>query len=150
MMKRVMLAALAAVAPLGASFADTAVRTGQAAFGDFSADAPGVWRHITVADLPQPYATSSGRGFAREQGKPQDLQLKTLPGFSVSLFATGLRGPRRMRMAPNGDIFLAESNGGRVTVLRAKPGADKVEQTSVFAEGLSQPYGIAFYPEKDP
>ena len=149
-MKRVLFAALAAALPLGASFADTAVRTGQAAYGDFSTDAPGVWRKITVADLPQPFATSSGRGFARQAGKPQDIQLKTLPGFSVSLFASGLRGPRRMRMAPNGDIFLAESNGGRITVLRAKPGADKVEQTSVFAEGLSQPYGIAFYPENDP
>ena len=149
MMKRVMFAALAAALPLGAAFADTALRTGQAAFGDFSTDAPGVWRKITVADLPPPFATSSGRGFARTQ-KTQDSQLKTLPGFSVSLFATGLRGPRRMRMAPNGDIFVAESNGGKLTVLRARPGADKAEQVSVFAEGLTQPYGIAFYPEKDP
>ena len=150
-MKRYVLpAVLAAALPLGASFADPAVRSGQAAFGDFTTDAPGVWRHITVADLPQPYATASSRNLPRMAAKPDDAQLKTLPGFSVSLFATGLAGPRRMRMAPNGDIFITESNGGKLTVLRAKPGSDKVEQTSVFAEGLNRPFGIAFYPEKDP
>ena len=150
-MKRFVLSAmLVAALPLGASFADTPVRTGQAAFGDFTTDAPGVWRHITAADLPQPYATASSRNLPKMAARPDDAQLKTLPGFSVSLFATGLAGPRRMRMAPNGDIFITESNGGKLTVMRARPGSDKVEQTSVFADGLNRPFGIAFYPEKDP
>ncbi len=150
-MKRfAMLAALAAIVPLGAALADTAVRSGQAAFGDVNTDAPGVWRHITVADLPQPYATASSRNLPKLVKRPDGAQIKTLPGFTVTTFATGLNGARRMRMAPNGDIFIAESTGNKITVLRAKPGADAVEQTSVFAEGLNRPFGIAFYPEKDP
>ena len=33
--------------------------TGQGALGDWTTDAPGVRRRITVADLPKPYATRS-------------------------------------------------------------------------------------------
>jgi hypothetical protein len=40
-------------------FADEAVRTGAAAFGDWRTDAPGARRLITPADLPAPYATRS-------------------------------------------------------------------------------------------
>jgi glucose/arabinose dehydrogenase len=50
-----------------------------------------------------------------------------------------------MQVAPNGDVLLAETNAGRIKVLR--PSADgKTATATVFAQGLSQPYGIAFYP----
>jgi glucose/arabinose dehydrogenase len=150
-----MITIIAAIAaPLSASyepsFADPAVQTGQAAYGDFTTDAPGVWRHIEPADLPQPFATASARNNPKVVARPEDAQLKTLPGFMVTTFATGLQGPRRMRMAPNGDIFITESTGGKLTVMRAKAGSDKAEQVSVFAEGLNRPFGIAFYPAKNP
>ena len=67
-------------------------------------------------------------------------------GFRVDLFASGLDGPRTIRVAPNGDIFVAESGAGRVLVFRAADGATTPSQTSVFADGLGYPYGIAFYP----
>lgn len=51
-----------------------------------------------------------------------------------------------MRAAPNGDIFLAESEGGRVRVLRFVSGEDKPANNIVFVDGLDRPYGIAFYP----
>jgi glucose/arabinose dehydrogenase len=51
-----------------------------------------------------------------------------------------------MKIAPNGDIFLAESGAGRVHVLRAPAGASKPASDDVFAEVAEQPYGIAFYP----
>ena len=35
---------------------------------------------------------------------------------------------------------------GRVTVLRAPPGAGKAASVETFASGLKQPFGIAFYP----
>jgi glucose/arabinose dehydrogenase len=63
----------------------------------------------------------------------------------VDLLAEGLENPRKIVTAPNGDLFVAESGPGRVKVLR--PGADgKVARISVFAAGLRQPFGIAFYP----
>jgi glucose/arabinose dehydrogenase len=59
----------------------------------------------------------------------------------VEVFAKGLNKPRTIRTAPNGDVFVAESEGGRVLVF--KNGTNRQE---IFAEGLQKPYGIAFYP----
>jgi hypothetical protein len=57
----------------------------------------------------------------------------------------GLTAPRTMKVAANGDVLLAETNAGRIKVLR--PTADGSTATAtVFAQGLLQPYGIAFYP----
>src|SRR5262249_28738822 len=46
--------------------------------------------------------------------------------------------------APNGDLFVAESQPGRVRLLRDADG--KPEINRVFAEDLDQPFGLAFYP----
>jgi len=120
--------------------------TGQAAYGDWKADAPGVRRKIADADLPAPYATPAVRETARVIAQPSDARLSVPAGFSVTLFADHLEAPRAIRVAPNGDIFVAESRAGRVRVLRAADGAAKPDQNEVFASGLDQPFGIAFYP----
>jgi glucose/arabinose dehydrogenase len=120
--------------------------TGQAAYGDWKADAPGVRRKITAADVPAPYATPAVRETARVIAQPPDARLSVPAGFSVTLFADHLEVPRAIRVAPNGDIFVAESRAGRVRVLRAADGAAKPDQNEVFASGLDQPFGIAFYP----
>jgi hypothetical protein len=67
-------------------------------------------------------------------------------GFSVTRFATGFTNPRDMRTAPNGDIFLAESQAGRIRIIPASSGAGPVANPPVFADGLNRPFGIAFYP----
>jgi glucose/arabinose dehydrogenase len=51
-----------------------------------------------------------------------------------------------IRRAPNGDLFVAESVGGRISLLRGIAAGGKPERTEVFADGLKLPYGIAFYP----
>jgi glucose/arabinose dehydrogenase len=51
-----------------------------------------------------------------------------------------------VRVAPNGDIFIAESEPGRIRVLRAADGTAKPSSNEVFASGLDHPFGIAFYP----
>ena len=64
-------------------------------------------------------------------------------------YATGLDNPRLIRTAPNGDIFLAESSSGKIRVFRGITSDGKPEQAAVFAGGLKEPYGIAFYPPGD-
>src|ERR1700760_804169 len=54
-----------------------------------------------------------------------------------------------MRVAPNGDIFVAETGPGRIRVLRAADGATKATTNEVFASGLHGPFGIAFFPSGD-
>jgi glucose/arabinose dehydrogenase len=49
-------------------------------------------------------------------------------------------------VAPNGDTVLAESGAGRIRVFRGPGGPPSRIQNSVFADGLSLPYGIAFWP----
>jgi glucose/arabinose dehydrogenase len=127
------------------AFADEAVRTGAAAFGDWRADAPGVRRLITPADLPPPFATSSAVGRSQRAARTGVDIPKAPAGFTVDLFASGLNIPRVIRAAPNGDIFLAETGAGRVRVFRSDARAGSA-QGEIFADGLQRVYGIAFYP----
>ncbi len=119
---------------------------GQAAFVDYRSMAPGTFRRITAADLPQPFATESARNTARIIPRPADAWPQAPAGFKVELYATGLEGPRQIRIAPNGDFFVAESQAGRLKVLRGRGADGKPQQVSVFATGLNRPFGIAFYP----
>ena len=119
---------------------------GAAAFTDWRADAPTVRRKITVDDLPQPFATRSASNDARVVARPAGASLRVPPGFQVELFASGFTNPRALATAPNGDIFVVESEPGRIRILRAADGEAKPRETRVFATGLNEPFGIAFYP----
>jgi len=123
-----------------------AVRTGKAAFGDWTTDAPGVRRKITPADLPPPFATGSAGNPPEVVAPPAAAMPKVPPGFKVERFATGLHNPRLLRVAPNGDIFIAESYANQIRVMRAADGAHVPERAEVFATDLKQPFGIAFWP----
>jgi glucose/arabinose dehydrogenase len=118
----------------------------QAPFTDFRFETPGTMRKITVNDLPQPYATQSADNAANLVPRPDNAWPVAPAGFKVELYATGLENPRWLRTAPNGDIFLAESEAGRIRVFHGITADGKAQQTEVFASGLKQPYGIAFYP----
>jgi len=122
------------------------VLTGQGALGDWTTDAPGVRRRITTEDLPKPYETKSVINGPKLVPRPADAMPKVPEGFKVEEFLSGLKNPRLIRTAPNGDIFVAESRAGLIRVLRAKNGAGKPEVNEVFASGLNRPFGIAFYP----
>ena len=122
------------------------VITGQAAFADYTQQKPGVFRKITVADLPAPFATESVDNGPDLVHRPSGAMPQTLPGFQVQLYASNLRTPRLLRTAPNGDLFVAESFAGQVTVLRGLNADGTAQKTEVFTTGLRQPFGIAFYP----
>ena len=116
------------------------------AFNDFHQETPGHVHHITVNDLPQPYATKSAAVFSRPVPRPADAWPQAPAGFKVQLYSTDLKAPRIIVTAPNGDLFVTETNAGKVMVLRGMTADGKAEQTSEFASGLRLPFGIAFYP----
>ena len=66
-------------------------------------------------------------------------------GFKVSVFAHGFELPRWLATAPNGDIFVADSSAGKVVVLQDPNRRGREESRFTFAEGLRQPFGIAFH-----
>ncbi len=142
--------AAAALITIAADARDTSdvknVLTGSNAFTDYKQEKPGTFRKITVSDLPQPFATKSSSNGPEHGKRPEGAWPITLPGFKVNLFAESVPEPRELRAAPNGDIFASESNSGQVEVFRGLTADGKLEEKSVFATGLKQNFGIAFYP----
>lgn len=118
----------------------------KAPFTDFRHESPGSSRKITVADLPAPYATASAGNAPQLVARPPGAWPKAPPGFKVELFASGLDNPRLLRTAPNGDVFVAETRAGRITLFRGITVNGHATETHVFASGLNKPFGIAFYP----
>ena len=117
-----------------------------ATFGDYKSERPGVWHKIRLADLPQPYATKAVDNGPREVARPAGALPQVKAGFEVTLYATGLNGPRLTRVAPNGDVFVVESEAGNIKVLRGGGAQGRAETVATYATGLNQPFGIAFYP----
>jgi glucose/arabinose dehydrogenase len=121
-------------------------------FSGYREQKPGVFHRITPSDLPKPYASESvDNGPDRLIPRPADAWPKTVPGFEVKLYANGLQNPRLIRKAPNGDLFVAESEPqrgapGNIKVFRGIGKDGKAQTVSTFATGLAQPFGIAFYP----
>src|ERR1700684_2369731 len=121
--------------------------TGQAAFTDYTKEHPGVRRKVTVADLPEPYATPSANNGPAIFPRPDGVWPQAPAGFKVEQFATGLDNPRLMRMAPNGDIFLAASEPGKIIELRGVGRAGKAGQMGTVATDQKGAFGINFYPK---
>ncbi len=137
---------LSATGPLNAQ---PATLRGQDAFGDWQRDKPGTMRLIRPEDLPKPGATPSAANMSRVVARPATAKPQVPPGFKVELFADGLSGPRIIRTAPNGDVFVAETRAGRIRVLRVPNGVSKRQTREIFASGLTEPFGIAFFPDGD-
>jgi glucose/arabinose dehydrogenase len=95
--------------------------------------------------LPPPFATKSS-GNPPEEVKPPQGFLPSVPqGFRVNVFAADFKEPRWLAVAPNGDVFVADSGAGQVIVLRDPQHTGGAQQREVFARGLDRPYGIAFH-----
>lgn len=140
-------AAVLFAAPLLASDAGIGhVATGKAAFASYLNEKPGNARKITLADLPAPDPAQSVANPPNIVTRPANAWPQAPPGFQVALYATGLKAPREIRTAPNGDLFASESEAGQVEIFRGFTTDGKPKQQSVFATGLRDNFGIAFYP----
>lgn len=122
--------------------------TGSKAFGSWEEQKPGVTRLITPGDLPPPFNTKSASNAPGQVDRPDDAKPQVPGGFTVAEFATGMAAPRVIEIAPNGDVFVADSDAGEIDVFRMADDGT-VAKKDVFANGLDQPYGIAFYPSGD-
>jgi glucose/arabinose dehydrogenase len=120
------------------------VITGRAAFTTYKTEKPGTYRKITPGDLPQP-----GKGVANPSHlipMPKGAWPQAPQGFKVERYAEMNDAPRELRTAPNGDLFASDSDDGKVEVFRGITKDGKPVQHEVFATGLKQNFGIAFYP----
>ncbi len=138
-------ASLAVALTFGPQVWSQEIKKGEAAFGDWQDDQPGVRRHIQANDMPKAEMQEEWVGnFPQTSERPADAKPKLPDGFSAELVVSGLKNPRIIRVAPNGDVFVANSKANEVRVYRMN-GAE-VEKEEIFAADLFEPYGIAFYP----
>ena len=133
----------------GASASAETVLQGKDAFGGWQTDRPGIVRLIRPQDLPKPGASPSVANASRVVARPAGATPQVPEGLRIELLAEGLSGPRILRVAPNGDIFVAETRAGRVRVLRTDESGAKIVANEIFASGLNRPFGIAFFPTGD-
>jgi glucose/arabinose dehydrogenase len=148
------LAALGVGTLVTAAFvlADRAPLAGQAGqapqrvvFSDYKQQTPGTIHKITVQDLQPPNEAQTGNYGPKVVPRPAGAMPRTMPGFTVTEYATGLTRPRWIKRAPNGDLFIAESDAGNIKVLHGVADG-KAQSIETFATGLVKPFGIAFYP----
>lgn len=103
----------------------------------------------TVTDsltLPAPFTTESVENRPDEAGWPEGKMPTAPAGFTVAKYADKLKSPRWTYVAPNGDVFVAESNtkksADRITLLRDVNKDGKPEIKEIFMENLKQPLGM--------
>jgi glucose/arabinose dehydrogenase len=101
--------------------------------------------HGKKPDLPKPFATKSSGNPPEERKPPTGFLPKVPEGFQVNVFAAGFKEPRWLAVAPNGDVFLADSGAGKVVVMRDAQHTGGAQESEVFAKGLNRPFGIAFH-----
>lgn len=125
--------------------------------------------------LPAPNATESVKKYCNVIGWPAGKTPIAPAGFTVTKYAEGLRNPRWIYVAPNGDILVSEANtedkgvkkaadvvtgraksqnlgesANRITLLRDADKDGKPEVRETFLQDLHQPFGMlilgnAFY-----
>lgn len=100
---------------------------------------------ISPTNLAKPYATPGVANSADKIARPEGAKLAVPKGFTSNLFADDVEGARWMTVAPNGDVFVARSHSGTISVLRDTNGDGKADQKQVFASGFARPHGLAFH-----
>lgn len=102
--------------------------------------------NITLADLPPAQVQKGPLNFSRMVPRPEGAELSMPRGFEIGVYAEGgLERPRWLAEAPNGDVFVAESEGKRISILRDSNGDGRADERFVFASELSRPFGMAFW-----
>jgi len=151
-MKHLPLAAVSLTLLSGSVLAQESspVLTGKDAFGGWKDDAPGVTRKFSVEDLEPPFLSKSASNTAQPVPRPDGALPKVPDGYKIELVAKGIDNPRAIRFAPNGDLFVANSEDGQVLVLHFDGDKPTPTKQSVYVDKLNQPYGIAFYPAEKP
>jgi glucose/arabinose dehydrogenase len=95
-------------------------------------------------NLPEPFATKSSPNPPNVVKAPAGFMPTVPAGFHISVYADGFDEPRYLRVAPNGDVFLADANGGKIYVLR-DPKNSGTPEREIFAAKLNRPFGVAFH-----
>ena len=101
---------------------------------------------VRVSDLPAPDPTTSAVNWPQVlMEQPAGARFQVPQGFAINLFAK-VPNARLLAVAPNGDLFVAQSGMNQISVLRDTNNDGAVDETFVWDVGgmLFVPYGMAF------
>jgi len=135
---------------------------------DENATATTVQTAAQTLTLPAPYDTKSAVHFSKIVGWPDGKTPAAPAGFTVTEYARDFDSPRWIYVAPNGDVFVAESkterssikdkvinivsgqkdaeqqgeSPNRITLLRDTNNDGKPDLRQTFLSNLNQPFGM--------
>src|SRR5690349_1060256 len=71
--------------------------------------------------------------------------IKLPPGFSISIYARGLKNARQMAIGANGTLFVGSMNAGNVYAAVDRDKDNRADEIVTIATGLNMPSGITFH-----
>lgn len=80
----------------------------------------------------------------QRQGALPIQQVQLPPGFSISIWAEGVKNARQMAVGSQGTVFVGSRDAGLVHAVRDTNGDGKADSVQVIAKGLRMPSGVAF------
>jgi glucose/arabinose dehydrogenase len=101
--------------------------------------------HGQTPSLPSPFATKTVGNGPHNSKPPAGFLPKAPLGFEVSIYARDFKVPRFLAVAPNGDIFVADTGAGEIVILRDAAHGGGTPQKEIFADKQNRPFGIAFH-----
>ncbi len=97
--------------------------------------------HITLDDLPAPFATPSASKPAVVVPIPADATLLVPDtNFQITVYRDRLSSPRQMIYTPTGEILLTQSSGNLISILSGNDIATFADASN----GISRAFGMAF------
>ena len=98
---------------------------------------------VTLSLGWRPLLRHFGYDLVPQAATPAKIQVP--PGFHVTIFASGLNGPRFDAVGPDGTLYVADSGNGRVVALLDPRQTGRATQTVVVAADMQEPTSLAFY-----
>jgi glucose/arabinose dehydrogenase len=75
---------------------------------------------------------------------PLPREIRLPPGFSISIFASGVAGARSLALGARGTLFIGTRNSGKIYAVPGATSADAAREIVTVAGGLDTPNGVAF------
>ncbi len=101
---------------------------------------------VQLSDLPAPDSNASTVNYPQVlEQQPPNSRFQVPQGFAINLF-TKLPNARWLAVAPNGDVFVAQTSLNQITVLRDTDNDGDADQSFVWDVGgmLDKPHGMVF------
>lgn len=78
-------------------------------------------------------------------GSGSEALISVPDGFTVTVFAEGLNGPRFIHFGPDGVLYVADRNNDRIVALPDADGNGRADTIHVFAADIPNPHSLVYH-----